>query len=52
MSSSSMARWLKQGLDNDGIDTSIFTGHSTRGVSSSKAASSGVTISAILQAAD
>ena len=52
MSSSSIARWLKQGLEDAGIDTSIFTGHSTRGASSSKAASSGVTVSDILQAAD
>ena len=52
MSSSSIARWLKQGLEVAGIDTSIFKGHSTRGASSSKAASAGVAVSDILQAAD
>ena len=52
VSSSSIARWLKQGLEDAGVDTSIFKGHSTRGASSSKAASSGVTVSDILQAAD
>ena len=51
-SSSSIARWLKQGLECAGVDTSIFKGHSTRGASSSKATSSGVTVSDILQAAD
>ena len=52
MSSSSIARWLKLGLEDAGVDTSIFKGHSTRGASSSKAAASGVTVSDILQAAD
>ena len=52
VSSSSIARWLKLGLEDAGVDTSIFKGHSTRGASSSKAAASGVTVSDILQAAD
>ena len=52
VSSSSIARWLKQGLEDAGVDTSIFKGHSTRGTSISKAASSGGTVSDILQAAD
>ena len=34
------------------MDTSIYNGHSTRSALSSKAASSGVTVSDILQAAD
>ena len=52
VSSSSIARWLKQGLECAGVGTFIFKGHSTRGASSSKAALSGVTVSDILQAAD
>ena len=44
VSSSSIARWLKQGLECAGVYTSIFKGHSTRGASSSKAALSGVTV--------
>ena len=47
-----IARWLKEVLKMSGIDTSIFTAHSTRGASSSAAADSGITINDILKAAD
>ena len=47
-----IARWLKEVLKLSGVDTSIFTAHSTRGASSSVAADSGITVSDILKAAD
>ena len=43
-----VGRWIKEQLSAAGIDTSIFCAHSTRGAASSKAASAGVPISAIL----
>ena len=49
---STIARWLKSVLNLAGVDTSIFSAHSTRGASSSKAAMSGVTLQTILQTAD
>ena len=52
VTSSSIARWLKETLLKAGIDTSIFKGHSIRGASTSKAANVGVTIEDILKAAD
>ena len=52
VSSSTIARWLKNCLQEAGIDTGIFKAHSVRGAAASKAACSGVTISDILQAAD
>ena len=39
-------------LSEAGIDTEIFKAHSVRGISSSKAATAGVTTADILQAAD
>ena len=47
-----IARWLKEVLKLSGIDVNIFTAHSTRGASSSAAASAGITINDILKAAD
>ena len=44
--------WLRETLKLAGIDVSIFAGHSVRGASTSAAASSGVTMSDIMQAAD
>ena len=45
---STVSRWLKQFLGESGIDTSIFTGHSTRSASSSKVKQLGLSISQIL----
>ena len=50
--SSTIARWLKEVLKAAGIDTSIFSAHSVRGASSSKAANMGVTTNDILRAAN
>ena len=47
-----IARWLKEVLKLSGVDTTMFTAHSTRGASSSAAADSGITAGDILKAAD
>ena len=52
VTSSTVARWLKEVLSNAGIDTSIFKAHSVRGASTSMAAKMGVTVETILGAAD
>ena len=52
MVSSSVARWLKLVLASSGIDTSIFSAHSTRGASTSAASLAGVTTQQILSTAD
>ncbi len=52
VTSSTIARWLKSVLLSAGVDTSIFTTHSVREASSSKAALSGVTLQTILTTAD
>ena len=49
---STIARWLKAVLTSADVDTSVFSAHSTRGASSSKAVMSGVTLQAILHTAD
>ena len=50
--SSSIARWLKSVLTSAGIDTSVFSAHSTRGASTSAASLAGVTTQQILSTAD
>ena len=52
VTSSSVARWLKSVLSAAGIDTEIFSAHSTRGASSSAAANVGITTNDILKAAN
>ena len=52
VTSSTIARWLKSLLEAAGIDTSVFSAHSVRGVSSSAAANLGITTNEILKAAD
>ena len=52
VSSSSIARWLKETLQQAGIDVGIFGSHAVRGASSSAAAAAGVTTTDILKAAD
>ena len=49
---STIARWLKSVLSSAGVDTTLFSAHSTRGASASKAAMSGVTLQTILHTAD
>ena len=46
-----IGHWLKV-MELSGMDTSMFSAHSTRGASTSKASVVGVSIGAILQAAD
>ena len=52
VSSSTIARWLKKLLEVAGIDTSVFSAHSTTGASSFKASNLGVTTNEILESAD
>lgn len=52
VASSTIARWIKSILLSAGVDTSFCTAHSTRGASSSKAATSGVTLNNILDTDD
>ena len=44
-----VSRWLKEALKLAGIDTSTFTGHSTRAASTSKAKVTGVSIQDIVK---
>lgn len=52
VTSQRIAHWLKDVLEMSGIDTTIFSAHSTRGAATSAAFSKGVPISEILQTAD
>ena len=52
VTSSTIARWLKQVMESAGIDTDIFKAHSVRSASTSAAAMQGVTTEDILNAAD
>ena len=52
VTSSSVARWLKSVLSAAGIDTAIFSLHSTMGASTSAAANVGITTNNILKAAN
>ena len=52
VTSSTIARWLKQIMESAGVDTSIFKAHSVRSASTSAASMMGVTTEDILGAAD
>jgi len=52
ITTSTVAKWLKQILDRSGIDSKIFTAHSFRGASSSAAYASGVQLSEIMEIAN
>ena len=52
VSLSSIARWLKGLLEVAGVDTSIFSAHSVRGASSSKASNMWISTNDILIAAN
>ena len=47
-----LARWLSATLSSAGVDTFVFSPHSTRGASCSKAATVGFLIQSIMQTAD
>lgn len=51
VSTQTLSRWIKQTLKESGIDVSVFTAHSTRHASSSKAYRSGVNIDLIRKTA-
>lgn len=51
VSSQTISRWIKETLNKSGIDTSIFTAHSTRHASTSAASRLGVNIDVIRKAA-
>lgn len=48
---STIGHWIKKTLDLAGVDTSIYSAHSTRGASASKAAKKGVPTDSILKTA-
>ena len=48
VTSSTIGRWIKDQLREAGIDTSIFSAHSTRGAAGSKAFANGVPLKSIL----
>lgn len=48
VSSSTISRWIKDQLREAGVDTSVYSAHSTRSAAASKAAASGISISSIL----
>jgi len=50
-SSQTLSRWLKEVLSQSGIDTTKFSGHSTRHASTSKAHEKGISIDQIFKAA-
>lgn len=52
VSTSTIARWLKEVLSLAGVDTSIFKAHSYRSASTSAAYSSGISLSDILSTAN
>jgi len=47
---SSVSRWLKLTLEKAGIDTEVYTAHSTRGAAASRAANAGLSVESILKA--
>ena len=52
VTSSTIARWLKEVLSLSGIDTSVFSAHSYRGASTSKVFSLGLLLSDIMKTAN
>lgn len=50
-STQTISRWIKLTLSEGGIDTSVFTTHSTRHATSSAAARGGITVEDIRKAA-
>ena len=51
VSSSTISRWIKLQLQQAGIDTSVFSAHSTRGAAASAALKNGCPINSILESA-
>lgn len=51
VSPQTISRWIRKGLEECGVDTSIFSAHSTRHASTSRAAEKGVSLDLIKRAA-
>ena len=51
VTSATIGRWIKTVLTQAGIDTNVFTAHSTRSASTSKAAAAAVPVNVILATA-
>lgn len=52
VSANNIGRWVKTNLNKAGIDTSVFSAHSTRGTAASGAARSGIPTESILKQGD
>ena len=52
VSTKTVVRWLKEVLENSGIDTSVFKAHSFRGAAASAAFSRGCSLNEILKTGD
>ena len=52
VSSSTLARWMKEALAEANVDTGIFKAHSSRGASITAAAEAGISLPQILTLAD
>ncbi|EZA53600.1 hypothetical protein X777_06929 [Ooceraea biroi] len=52
ISAQTVSRWIKQGLTECGVDTIVFSAHSTRHSSTSRAAERGVALALIKRTAD
>ena len=52
VSSSTLARWMKEALAEANVDTAIFKAHSSRGASTTAAAEAGISLPQILTLAD
>lgn len=50
VTANTISRWIKTVLRLAGIDTSVFSAHSTRGAAASSAAAKGISVDAILKA--
>ena len=48
-SKDTLARWVKEVMQNSGIDTTVFKPHSTRGASNSKALQMGMPLEQVLK---
>ena len=48
VSTATIGRWIKSTLQKSGVDTRVFSAHSTRGAAASKAAAKGTNIQSIL----
>ncbi|KAK4003501.1 hypothetical protein OUZ56_005261 [Daphnia magna] len=50
VTANTISRWIRITLKESGVDTSVFSAHSTRGAAASKASAAGISIDEILKA--